>query len=124
MVTEITMSDMKQPLGEKDDSIFVVLFYGTTCGPCKATIPNYEQASSDIEAFGSRIKCFKIDAWTPDEQREYCRTEHGITGVPHFKAFCRQEMIYEKVGGGDLNEIYRMFSAIADAGFKKFGEKY
>ena len=124
MVTELTVQDMQTPTETDDNNIHVVMFYGTTCGPCKATMPNYEQMAIDFTNMNARIKFFTIDAWNPQEQREYCTNVQGIKGVPHFKAFCKEQVIFEKVGGGDLAEMHRMTNEIVDEAFKRFGEKY
>jgi thiol-disulfide isomerase/thioredoxin len=101
MVTEITMHEMLTPQVTPDNSIHVVMFYGPTCGPCKATMPNYELVANLFEGKPIQINFFKINAWEPVEQLQFCKETYGINGVPHFKVFCRGEEIKQKSGGGD-----------------------
>ncbi len=124
MVTELTMQDIQTPVDKEDTDIHVVMFYGTTCGPCKFTMPNYEQMATEFTELNARMKFHTIDAWAPQEQRDYCLNTHNVKGVPHFKAFCKEQVIFEKTGGGDLAEMHKMAHEIIDEAFKKFGEKY
>lgn len=123
MIVEITKKDMERGLPTPDNDIRVVMFYGPTCGPCKATMPNYEIASDFYNKKTNRIKFFKINAWEPQEQAKYCNEVWNIQGVPHFKAFCRGEMILDKVGGGDEEMMKKFIHDIIDEAFKKFGER-
>jgi thiol-disulfide isomerase/thioredoxin len=123
MVTELTVQDM-QVETPQDSDIRVVMFYGTTCGPCKHTLPHYEQASEDFASMGARIKFFKIDAWAPQEQKDYCANVHGIVGVPTFKAFVNGNEFLTKSGGGNLEAMHKLISEIIDEAFKVTGEKY
>lgn len=102
MVTEITMNEMMHgvPL-ERYNDMYVIMFYGTNCGPCKATMPNYEAVAKVYKEKNAHIQFFKINAWEPEEQKVYCSSTWGIQGVPHFKVFCRSQQIIEKPGGGD-----------------------
>ena len=123
MVTELTVQDMQSET-ERDSDIRVVMFYGTTCGPCKHTLPHYHQASDDFASMGARIKFFKIYAWAPEEQKEYCAKVHSIAGVPTFKAFVNGNEFFSKSGGGNLEVMHTMISEIIDEAFKVTGEKY
>lgn len=123
MVTEITMNDMKQPQPDADSYVRVVMFYGSTCGPCKATMPNYESASDFFESRGAKMKFFRINAWEPADQAMYCREIWNVEGVPTFKVFFRGQVIKEKVGGGDENTMKKFFIDIVDEVFNTFKEK-
>ena len=123
MVTEITMQDMIQGQSTEDNDVRIVMFYGPTCGPCKATMPNYELASTFFKERGARIQSFKINAWEPAEQATYCRETWGVEGVPHFKAFCKGQIIKEKVGGGDEPTMKAFMQDVVDEAFKVFQER-
>lgn len=102
MVTEITMKEMTNGVSlETYNDMYIIMFYGETCGPCKATMPHYETVANFYKEKGAHIQFFKINAWAPEEQKMYCSSTWGITGVPHFKVFCRSQQIIEKIGGGD-----------------------
>lgn len=123
MVTEITMDDMVKGLPTPDNNLRVVMFYGSTCGPCKATMPHYEAAANFFISKGARMECFKINAWEPIEQATYCKETWGIDGVPHFKIFCKGEQILEKAGGGDERSMKHLLQKAVNEAFKRFGEK-
>lgn len=117
------MQDMIQGQPEEDTDVRVVMFYGPTCGPCKATMPNYELVSNFFEERGARMRFFKINAWEPAEQANYCRETWKVEGVPHFKAFCRGHVIKEKVGGGDEPTMKAFMQEVVDEAFKVFQER-
>lgn len=123
MITEITMQDMQTGLPTPDNDIRIVMFYGPGCGPCKATIPNYEAAASFFKSKGARIEFFRINAWEPEEQKVYIAETWGISGVPHFKAFCRGEQIADRSGGGDEETMRKFIHDCVDEAFKRFGER-
>ena len=124
MVTEITMNEMVNgiPLKTYND-MYVIMFYGPTCGPCKATMPNYEAVAKFYLEKGVHIQFFKINAWEPEEQTVYCKETWGIQGVPHFKVFCRSEQVIEKVGGGDEETMKQFVQDAIYETLKKFQEK-
>jgi thiol-disulfide isomerase/thioredoxin len=101
MVTEITMQDMQRPLPVGDNKIRVLMFFGTNCGPCKATMPHYETVASSFIDGRVQIEFLRINAWEPQEQATFCKETYGINGVPNFKVYFRGEQIKERVGGGD-----------------------
>ena len=105
MVTDITMQTMMPGGMESDDNIHVVMFYGPTCGPCKATMPHYEQVAQECTERGDKIRFHRIDAWNPPEQKEYCTNVWGIRGVPQFKVFSEGREILSRSGGGDYDAI-------------------
>jgi thiol-disulfide isomerase/thioredoxin len=123
MVTEITMDDLVKGLPTPDNDLRIVMFYGSTCGPCKATMPNYESAASFFLSKGARIQCFKLNAWEPADQADYCKNILGINGVPHFKVFCRGEQILEKAGGGDDHAMKKFLQSAVEEAFKRYGER-
>lgn len=123
MITEITMQDMMTGQPSEDNEVRIVMFYGPTCGPCKATMPHYEIASEFFTNRGAKMQMFKINAWEPAEQANYCRETWKVEGVPHFKAFCRGQVIKEKVGGGDEPTMKAFMQEVVDEAFKIFQEK-
>jgi thiol-disulfide isomerase/thioredoxin len=123
MVTEITMDDMRTPLPEPDNTIRIVMFYGATCGPCKATMPHYELVSNMFENMPVEIKFFKINAWEPPEQREFISQVYGVSGVPHFRAFFRGQFVVDRIGGGDEVAMRSFIYQAIDEVFKLYGGK-
>jgi thiol-disulfide isomerase/thioredoxin len=123
MVTEITMDEMIAGLPVPDNDLRVVMFFGTTCGPCQATRPHYEATAQFFVEKTTRAQFFRINAWEPEEQKVYCTETWGIQGVPHFKVFCRGEQILDKVGGGDEPTMMKFIHDGIDEAFKRFGER-
>jgi thiol-disulfide isomerase/thioredoxin len=123
MVTEITMHEMATGTTVSDNDMRVVMFFGSTCGPCIATRPHYEESANFFTEKTSRIKFFRINAWEPEEQKVYCTEIWGVQGVPHFKIFCRGEQVIEKIGGGDTPTMMKFIHEGIDEVFKRFGDK-
>lgn len=124
MVTELTMHDMQPETGLPPDSnMHIVMFYGATCGPCKATMPHYEAVAEFYNAANAPVKFHKIHAWEEGEQKEYCSTVWGINGVPHFKIFYRGQIISIRDGGGDTGAMNKFVVDAIDEVFKRFGDR-
>lgn len=123
MVTEITMNDMLTPLPEPDNTIRVVMFYGATCGPCKATMPYYELVSNMFENLPLEIKFFKINAWEPEEQKKFVSEVYGVQGVPHFRVFFRGDFVVDRIGGGDEVALRQFIYRAIDEVFIRYGGK-
>jgi len=120
MVNDITMENMQPGGMEADDNMHIVMFYGATCGPCKATMPHYETVSDFFESRGAKIKCHRINAWEPQEQAKYVREVWQVEGVPNFKAFFHGEMVHERKGGGDTDAMKKFISEAIGEAFKRF----
>lgn len=105
MVTDITMQNMQPGGMPEDSSMHVIMFYGPTCGPCKATMPHYERVAEHLTELGHDIKFHRIDAWNPPDQKTYCREVWGVKGVPHFKFFYQGMEINSRAGGGDFDKL-------------------
>lgn len=121
MITDITMHDMQPGALPADDNLHVVMFYGPTCGPCKATMPHFIGIADYYAAYTDRVKFYRIDAWNPEEQKQYCAETWKIEGVPTFKIFGRGQVIHEKVGGSESAELQQMVIDGIDEAFKRFG---
>ena len=124
MIVELTMQDMEAPdVIPPDNNMHIVMFYGTTCGPCLYTRPHYEEVARKFIEFGAPIKFYRINAWEPAEQKTYCTEKWGVQGVPHFKAFYKSQMLLEKIGGGDEPVLHKFVHDNIDEAFKKYGDR-
>jgi len=121
MITEISMEFMQSGQMEPDDIMRVVMFYGARCGPCKATMPNYEAVAEHYTLTNTPILFYKINAWEPAEQAQYCRDTWNIKGVPHFKVFCKGNIIMIREGGGDEPTMKQFIVDCIDEAFKQLG---
>lgn len=121
MVTEITMNDMNVGHEDTDTLMRVVMFYGATCGPCKRTMPHYETVAKYFTLKKSPVLFYRINAWEPVEQKEYCEQTWGIQGVPNFKAFVLGNVIHTRQGGGDEEQMFKFLQECVDEAFKQCG---
>jgi thiol-disulfide isomerase/thioredoxin len=121
MVIEISMNHMMEASPIEDEWMRIVMFFGSTCGPCKKTMPHYETIASYFSMKSSPILFYKINAWEPIEQKEYCEQVWGINGVPHFKAFLLGNVIHTKQGGGDEQTMFKFAQECIDEAFKQHG---
>jgi thiol-disulfide isomerase/thioredoxin len=125
MVTEISMHDVDTILtsAQENKRVTVIMFYGETCGPCKATMPFYEQTSEFFQDVGAKFDFYRINAWNPPDQYEYCKTMWGIKGVPQFKIFYNYAVLIDRAGGGDFETLKSAFMEAVDTVFKQYGDK-
>jgi thiol-disulfide isomerase/thioredoxin len=83
----------------------VVMFYGANCGPCKATMPNYETlANLHNENNISDIKFAKYHNWENDEHKQLS-AKWEVSGVPGFRMFYKSKVIARREGGGDVQYL-------------------
>jgi thiol-disulfide isomerase/thioredoxin len=120
MVNDITMENMQPGGMEEDDNMHIVMFFGTTCGPCKATMPHYEAASDFFEERNAKIRFHRINAWEPQDQAKYVKEIWQVEGVPNFKAFFHGEVVHERRGGGDTDAMKKFISEAIGEAFKRF----
>jgi len=123
MIQEITQRDIVEHNILNGTDLVVLMFYGPTCGPCRATIPYYEQVAQFYTEKQARIRFYKINAWEPEEQKTYITEVWKVTGVPTFKLFNHDIVVADKVGGGDFNELHKLVHSAIDESFKLFEEK-
>lgn len=124
MITEL---DMNTPIPGSgfapDENLNVVMFFGNTCGPCKATMPNFEEVAKFFTEKSSRVKFYKFHVWESAEQRAYVAETWGVQGVPHFKIFIRGEIIGDKTGGGDFNTLHKFVHDSIDEAHKRYNDR-
>lgn len=125
MVTEVTMNEVSQILdnGSAASRAVVLMFYGTTCGPCKATMPYYDEISEYFREKNAAIDFYKINAWAPAEQATYCKTTWSINGVPQFKIFYDYVVLVDRAGGGDFATLKDVITSGIDTVFTTYGAK-
>jgi hypothetical protein len=86
-------------------------------------MPFYEEVAAFYVAKNAKIKFHRIDAWNPEEQKQYCTDTWGVDGVPHFKIFYAGQVLQSKLGGGDFETLHKFIhDSIGDA-FKRFGAR-
>lgn len=122
MVTEISKIQIDQGVFEQKNIMHVIMFYGNTCGPCKNTMPFYDEAAEKYVQKTDKIKFFKIHAWE-EEYGQYYKEVWDINGVPHFRIMFNGQAVYHRNGGGDLNTMMKVVHDGIDEVFKQFGER-
>lgn len=110
MVTTMTLEGIR--LLQKN-LLHIIMFYGETCGPCKATMPHYETLAA--EKTSDTVKFYRFHQWENDDYKKHGETEWGVSGVPSFKAVYNGETLLTKVGGGDENEMRNFFRNVLNA---------
>lgn len=123
MVTEITLTNIEEGLLDETGILLVLMCYGTTCGPCKFTIPHFQEAANFYSNITPNIKFYMINAWEPLEQRQFLEQMWEIKGVPTFKLIYNSEEVSSRSGGGDFNIIKEMVETGINETFNKFGVK-
>jgi thiol-disulfide isomerase/thioredoxin len=111
MVTELTMENVLQTLQKQTDRILFVMFYGASCGPCKGTLPFYEEISEKYKSPKMKMKFYKFHVWENKEVTDFCNEQWKVQGVPMFRVFYSNKVIVAKTGGCDLNMLEDMVSA-------------
>ncbi len=123
MVTELSLADMQPGAMQQDDYMHVVMFYGVSCNPCKFTMPFYEEVSKALTEAGARIKFYKFHVWESDETKQFCREKFNVQGVPHFKAFTYGNVVQDKIGGGNKEDLTQFIQNAIDVSFKELGAR-
>lgn len=124
MITEL---DMNTPIPGSifapTEDVSVIMFFGKTCGPCKASMPHYEEVAKFYSEHSDRVKFYKFHVWESEEHRAYCEQTWQIQGVPNFRIFTRGELVSEQKGGGDFNFLHKFVHNGIDEIFKRFNDK-
>lgn len=90
-------SELEEIMNEApSDSVIVVDFYATWCGPCKNIAPKIEQLEKDHE----NVIFLKVDVDASKDLTEH----HEVTAMPTF-LFFKNKIKVDKVVGGDFNKI-------------------
>ena len=82
----------------KSDSLTLVDFFATWCGPCKMMHPVLEQLKKDL---GDGIRIIKLDV---DENEDFSM-QYNIQSVPTLMLFKKGEVVWRQSGAQTLNEL-------------------
>lgn len=88
-VTYIQDNEFEQLL--KDESILVVDFTATWCGPCKQVSPMMDQLATDYDG---RAKVTKVDV----DKNKGIAKQYGIRSIPAVLVFKSGELVETLVG--------------------------
>ncbi len=82
----------------KSDSLTLVDFFATWCGPCKMMHPVLEQLKDDL---GESIRIIKLDV----DKNENLSTQYNIQSVPTLMLFKNGDVVWRQSGAMSLNEL-------------------
>jgi thiol-disulfide isomerase/thioredoxin len=117
----ITKYDLELNELMQDGNMHIVMFYGENCGPCKFTMPFYEETAQYFDGIVEVIKFHKIHAWENDETKQYLSDTFDVKGVPTFITFLDGAQVHRKVGGGKKEEMMKYVQDSVDMAFKNMG---
>jgi len=81
------------------NSVVVIDFFATWCGPCKAIAPMYEKLASSLTEAGKMVFT-KVDV---DKQKEIAQS-HEITAMPTFVVY-KNGSESDRVRGGEMQKL-------------------
>ena len=95
MIVELTPEIFFEQIN-KEGPLHVVMHYGATCGPCKATMPHYILLEKHFEEYNIKnVKFYTFHQW----QKEYKQfiEDNGLktNGVPTFRYYYMGEKLHE-----------------------------
>lgn len=96
MITELTPETYFQ-FAIAEGTLNVVMHYGTTCGPCKITMPHYEVVVQHFLDHGKthKVKFYRFDQWLPEHKPFIAAEGLGVKGVPTFKYYYGKSLVEE-----------------------------
>lgn len=80
------------------NTLILVDFYATWCGPCQMMHPVLEQVKA---ALGDKIRILKIDV----DKHQDLAMEYGIRSVPTLMLFRNSEILYRQSGAMSKAEL-------------------
>lgn len=105
-MVELTMYTIEDFLLKNAKVPVIVMFYGANCGPCKATMPNYEVAAqTHTNNKISKTKFAKLHNWENQDTSNFCKEKWQVSGVPGFRSFYQGKIIVTREGGGNLDTM-------------------
>jgi thioredoxin 1 len=103
MVLEVLDANIKTLLAE--NSILVVDFWASWCGPCKMMLPVVEELAAEYEG---RVPVGKLNV---DENPETCE-EYGIMSIPTLLFFKNGELVERIVGAARKNDVQKVIETL------------
>jgi thiol-disulfide isomerase/thioredoxin len=94
----------------KEGPLHVVMHYGETCGPCKATMPHYEILELHFREYNIRnVKFYRFHHWQPEYKQFIEDNNLKTNGVPTFRYYYMGEKLHEVTSGyNDPNDMKKV----------------
>ncbi len=86
------------------DSLVLVDFFATWCGPCKAMHPVLEQLKGEL---GDQIRIIKIDI----DRHQNTAMEYGVQAVPTLMLFRSGQQLWRQSGAMPLGTLKSVVSS-------------
>jgi thiol-disulfide isomerase/thioredoxin len=108
MIVELTPETFFENI-HREGPLHVVLHYGANCGPCKTTLPHYENVASHFADFKvTNVKFYKFHQWEPSYKEFVQENNLSTKGVPTVRYFYMKNVINEETRSfNDPNEVKR-----------------
>ncbi len=104
-ITELTQLTELMQHSQNNDTLCVVDFSATWCGPCKKIAPYFETLSNQY----TDAKFFKVDV---DEADEELTNEYDVSAIPFF-VFVKNGEKVASVAGCNQQELLRSIQRYA-----------
>lgn len=97
MIVEVENSaDLKSKLEKAGNSLVVIDFFATWCGPCKMIAPKIEELEKEMEG----VLFFKVNV----DQCEDLANEYEISSMPTF-VFIKNGKVVETFAGANYDKV-------------------
>lgn len=95
---------------KQEGPLHVVMHYGITCGPCKMTMPHYEQVEKHFKEFNvTNVKFYRFHQWEQTYREFIDNNNLKTNGVPTFRYYYFGDVINEITASyNDPNEIKKV----------------
>ena len=80
------------------DSLVLVDFFATWCGPCKAMHPVLEQLKAQL---GDRLRIIKVDV----DKHQQTAAQYNVQAVPTLTLFRSGQLLWRQSGALPLNQL-------------------
>lgn len=95
MIVDLTPETFFESIN-KEGPLHVVMHYGATCGPCKATMPWYEVLEKHFQEYNIRnVKFYKFHQWQQEYKQFIEDNNLKTNGVPTFRYYYMGEKLHE-----------------------------
>ncbi|KAF5290051.1 hypothetical protein FQA39_LY14832 [Lamprigera yunnana] len=95
-----SMDDFNDKLKDAGDTLVVVDFFATWCGPCKMIAPRLEELAAEL---GQAIIILKVDV----DECEEIATQYNISSMPTF-IFIKNSKVVTQFSGANYDKLKQL----------------